>query len=56
MLLLKHRPTHDLAQLRVGEEEMEKEKGREGSGVRKLNKSFPDRSSPNIKYFYYVNC
>lgn len=33
MLLLKHRPPCDSAQLGTGGEELEKEKGREGSGL-----------------------
>jgi len=60
--LLKHGPPHDSAQLGAGEEELGKAKGREDHGMRiqgkdgkKVNRSFLDRSSANMKYFYYIN-
>lgn len=46
----------------VGGKQLEKEKGREGSGMRiqgkdgrNLNRSLLDRSPANIKYFHYIN-
>lgn len=62
LLLWEQQPPHDSAQMGVCGEQLEKEKGREGSGMRiqgkdgrNLNRSLLDRPYAIVKYFHYIN-